>query len=335
MLETAVRITTGALPVLVFLSALFVLDTFKLTGSRSVLVSLAVGFAVALLAYLVNGILINGIGCGFYSYCRYIAPVVEEAFKSVYLVYLVSSKRIGFMIDAAVYGFAVGAGFAIVENVQYLAAAGDAHVIIWIVRGFGTAVMHGGATALFGILAKNLSDRHTGAWVYLPGFIVSVFIHSLYNHFFISPELSAAGIVVIVPILMILVFRESERSLRNWLGIGFDTDQELYEMIKTGDISETRIGRYLISLKEHFPGELVADMLCLLRLHLELSIRAKGMLLMREAGFEVPVDASTRETFEELRYLERAIGKTGRLAIMPVLRWSSRDLWQLYMLGRK
>lgn len=335
MFEMTARIMTGALPVIVFLVTLVLLDTFKLTGAKSVLLALAVGVVAAMIGYFINNLLLARTGCSYSSYCRYIAPFIEEFLKSAYLVYLVSSKRIGFMIDAAVYGFAVGAGFAIVENVQYLATLGDATVLVWIVRGFGTAVMHGGATALFAILAKNLSNLYRGAWIYLPGFAVAVFIHSIYNHFFLSAELSAAGMVVIVPLLMVLVFRQSERSLRDWLGIGFDTDQELYEMIKTGNISESRIGRYLLSLKEHFPGELIADMLCLLRLHLELSIRAKGMLLMRDAGFDVPVDPSVRETFEELRYLERSIGRTGKLAIMPVLKWSSRDLWQLYMLGKR
>jgi hypothetical protein len=76
-------------------------------------------------------------------------------------------------------------------------------------------------------------------------------------------------------------------------------------------------------------------MLCLLHIHLELSIRAKGLLLMRETGHEPPLDPEIAEKFAELRYLEKSIGKTGRLTILPILRWSSRDLWQLYMLGRK
>jgi hypothetical protein len=36
-----------------------------------------------------------------------------------------------------------------------------------------------------------------------------------------------------------------------------------------------------------------------------------------------------------MRYLEKSIGKTGLLAMEPILHWSSRDLWQLYMLGKK
>jgi hypothetical protein len=35
---------------------------------------------------------------------------------------------------------------------------------------------------------------------------------------------------------------------------------------------------------------------------------------------------------EELKYLEKSIGRTGQMAVKPFLRMSSRDLWQLYML---
>jgi hypothetical protein len=73
-------------------------------------------------------------------------------------------------------------------------------------------------------------------------------------------------------------------------------------------------------------------MLCLLRIQLELSIRAKALLIAREAGLSVPVTQDVRANLEELRYLERAIGPTGLLAARPILRRSSRDLWQLYVL---
>ena len=85
----------------------------------------------------------------------------------------------------------------------------------------------------------------------------------------------------------------------------------------------------------HLEGRpVVADLVCYLRLHVELALRAKGLLMMREAGIEIEVDAPTREKFEEMRYLERAVGPTALLAIKPLLHMSRRDLWQLYMLGK-
>jgi hypothetical protein len=56
--------------------------------------------------------------------------------------------------------------------------------------------------------------------------------------------------------------------------------------------------------------------------------------MMRENGFEVPVDEATREKFAEMRYLEKSIGPTGRKALQPMLHMSHKDLWQLHMLGK-
>ena len=55
---------------------------------------------------------------------------------------------------------------------------------------------------------------------------------------------------------------------------------------------------------------------------------------MRENGFEAPVDPATRDAFDEMRFLEKSIGRTGVLALKPMLAMSHKDLWQLYMLGK-
>jgi len=54
--------------------------------------------------------------------------------------------------------------------------------------------------------------------------------------------------------------------------------------------------------------------------------------MMRENGFDAAIDEATREKFIEMRYLERSVGKTGRLAVVPLLQGSSKDVWQLKML---
>ena len=76
-------------------------------------------------------------------------------------------------------------------------------------------------------------------------------------------------------------------------------------------------------------------MLCLIRLHLELSIKAKGLLLAREHGFELPPDPAVEEHWRELAFLERSVGRAGRLAMQPIFNLSTRDLWQIYYLRRK
>jgi len=323
------------LPVLVFLAALVSLDSYKLIRLRAVLLTIAMGVAAAVAGLGVNNWLADSFHLAWPQFVRYVSPFPEEILKIAFLILLFARNRIGFMVDAAIRGFALGAGFATAENLfYYVWLRPDADLSIWIIRGFGTAMMHGGVTAIAGILTQSYLERRKQPLLIavLPGLFVAVAIHSLFNHFFLDPHLTTALILVVFPLLVVIVFRESERKTRQWLGIGFDSDQALLEMVTSGVLAENRIGAYLHSLQGHFPGEVVADMLCYLRIHLELSVRAKGMLLMREAGFEIPPDPGVQSQFDELRYLEKNIGTTGKLALHPFLHTRARDLWQITML---
>jgi RsiW-degrading membrane proteinase PrsW (M82 family) len=326
----------GLLPVLSFLAALLYLDSYKLVKLRAVVAVVAGGAAMAGASYFANAGLMSAFAIDFSAFTRYVAPLSEELLKALVIVALIRLHRIGFLVDAAIFGFAVGAGFALVENVFYLHQTPGADLGIWIVRGFGTAIMHGGATALFAVLglARIEQSGHAGLRQYLPGFAVAVVLHSAFNHFFLSPILSTLGILLVLPPLLHLAFARSEKAVGAWLGQGFDADTEMLELINSGRLSGSPVGQYLHTLKDKFHGPVVADLLCYLRLHTELALRAKGILLMRENGFEVPVDEATQEKFAEMRYLEKSIGRTGLLAIQPMLHMSHKDLWQLYMLGK-
>ena len=329
-----VNVAAALLPVLLFLGLLFFLDSFKLVSPRSVLLALLAGAAAAAVGVPVSDWLATATGLAPRPFSRYVAPPVEEALKALWVVVLLRRGRIGFLVDAAILGFAVGAGFALVENVEYLRELAEARVYLWLVRGLGTAVLHGATTAIFAILAKALTERHPErpAGALVPGFLAATLVHSLYNHFLLPPVLATAVLLVALPLLVIAVFERSERGTRDWLGTGLDTDLELVETIVSGQALETRTGEYLRDLKAHFPGEVVADMLCLLRIQTELAIRAKGLLLAREAGLEAPVGEDVRANLSELRYHERSIGRTGLLALKPVLPQTARDLWQVYLL---
>jgi hypothetical protein len=162
---------------------------------------------------------------------------------------------------------------------------------------------------------------------------VAAVLHSLYNHFLLHPLLATALIVLVCPALAVAVFQHSEHDTKAWLGAGFDTDQELLRAVHAGHVSETPVGRYIKTLRSRFSPEVIVDMMCLLRLRAELAIRAKGVLMLREAGFDAEPDPTVKATFEELRYLEKSIGRTGLLAIGPFLHTSTRDLWQLNVLN--
>lgn len=342
------RIAISLLPVFLFLAALMYLDSFKLVKISLVIKTILAGCLAAIISYFINRYLLNNLSIEFSTYTKYISPFIEESLKASFIIYLLAKNKIGFMIDAAIYGFAVGAGFAFIENIYYLSSLNQPNLIIWFIRGFGTAVMHGGTTAIFAILTKNISDRKKEfkffqiipgfllALIYhfLPGLLFAIGIHSFFNHFVFSPIILTILQLIVLPMIIAYVFYRSEILLKQWMESGMDNDVQLLAQINEGKFSESHVGEYLLSLQNQFSGTVLADMLCLIRIRLELAIKAKGVLLMKEAGIPVIIDDEVKENLKELKYLEKNIGSTGMLTIAPIFHSSTRDLWQLYMLEK-
>ena len=333
-MTTLLSLAVSLLPVFLLLVALVLIDSYKLVALRAVLLAVGAGVGAGLASYGANSWLTPELALAPGRYSMYVAPLVEESLKGACIFYLLFRNRVGFVVDAAILGFGIGTGFAFLENLYYLRVIPDATIWTWIVRGFGTAIMHGGATAILAMVAKTFYDRtpHPHPWVLLPGLAVAVVLHSLYNHFLLHPLLATGLIVLVVPWVFLLVFQQSEEGTREWLGAGFDLDQELLRAMRAGQVGATPVGEYLTTVRSRFDPEVIVDMMCLLRLRAELAIKAKGILMMREAGFDAEPDPSLKATFDELRYLERSIGRTGMLALTPFLHTSTRDLWELTML---
>jgi RsiW-degrading membrane proteinase PrsW (M82 family) len=324
----------SVVPVFLFLAALVLLDSYKLIPMRAILLAVAAGAAAGALSYAANVTLQPALGMDLRRYTILIAPLLEEILKSIYLVWLLRRNKVGFVVDAATYGFAVGTGFAFIENIFSLQIHPNPTIWTWIVRGFGTALMHGGTSAIFAMIARTLHNRADAIrpTLILPGFIVAVLLHAMYNSFLVSPLLATAFILLVFPYITMFLFKKSERETKSWLGTGFDTDQELLRVMRAGEVSDTPVGSYLRSMRASFPPEVIVDMMCLLRLRAELGIRAKGILLMREAGFEADEDPSLPAKLEEMRYLEDSIGRTGMRALKPFIHTSTQDLWQMNLL---
>jgi RsiW-degrading membrane proteinase PrsW (M82 family) len=324
----------GLLPVICFLAVLLFLDSYKLVRLPVVVGLVCCGVVVAGASYLIGAVALSRAGIGLIAYSRYMAPLVEELLKGLVIVAMIRAHRIGFLVDAAIAGFAVGTGFALLENVYFLRMAADAGTGTWIVRGFGTALMHGGATAIFAVLGLALLERMPRAtWrAFGPGFVLAVLLHSVFNQLNHSPKAATLAVLLVLPPLLYAVFERSERALGAWLGRGFDADADMLALIHSGRLSDSPVGRYLHTLRRKFKGAVVADVLCYLRLYTELALRAKGMLMLRANGFEAGIDAESKAKFEEMRYLESSIGRTGLRALRPLLHMSHKELWQLYVL---
>ena len=324
------------LPALLFLAALIVMDSFKLVRPAAVGAALFYGAVVALALGPFHVWLMGATGLDVRPFTRYVSPLTEEAGKALFIAYLLWRRRIGFLVDAAVQGFAVGTGFAVVENLAYLREMSAAPVALWIARGLGTAVLHGATTAIAAMIAKSIADRRPGLGpaAILPGLVVGAVVHSAYNHLLLPPLVATAVLLALLPLLVMTVFNRSEQATREWVGGGLDLDLELLGLVESDAFHVTRFGAYLRELRAHFDGPVVADMFCLLRLKLELAVQAKARLIAREAGLELPVDADLAATLAERDFLRGSIGQTGLLALKPLQVTSHRDDWHRHLLSQ-
>ncbi len=331
-----VLVALAPAPILLLLFAR--LDVFKLISLTTVAGLMAIGAALAGAAFWLNGGALHGLPIGFTEYSRFVAPPLEEALKCFPIMCLFALNRIGFKLDAAIVGFAVGAGFAVAENLWFLSQFADLDLGVWTVRGFGTAIMHGGASALFAAISHEFTERQAqgrahhysfNPLLYLPGFIVAVAVHSAFNQFPTEPLMAMLGAMLLIPLTIFVVFYMGERSSHDWLERDGDTHRAVLEALRTGTFADTPQGIALHTIAERLHNRRVEDAYEYARLHTELVLRAEELLLAQKAGEPDAPDAGDRAKFERLHALEKRLGKAALSAIRRQLHFSRNDLWEL------
>ena len=214
------------IPVLVMLGLFVWLDAFALMSLREVSVLLVLGGFGALAAYPVSGRLLDQLPIGFSLYSRFVAPWIEEAIKAVIMIALFRMNRIGYKLDAVISGFAIGAGFSVVENILYLTIYPQYGTGTWLVRGFGTAIMHGTTLAVLAAIAHEFAERETRnsaaeydfslLW-FVPGYGVAVALHTAFNQFPDRPLIAMMGAILVAPVVLIGNSQLGTAEAQRWL----------------------------------------------------------------------------------------------------------------------
>jgi RsiW-degrading membrane proteinase PrsW (M82 family) len=331
--EFFLEVPIALAPALAFLFLLDQLDSFRLVGLRVTITILIAGGLLAVASYFINAGVMDITGVSLKTYQHYGAPVVEELLKAAVMVYLFARARVGFLIDAAIAGFAVGTGFALVENIYYLYAFPEANIGVWIVRGFGTAIMHGGATAIFAVLVQSWTERHTksDALAYVPALGAAIVLHAMFNQLLDNPVVATAAMLFLVPAVLIAVFAKSEHRIHDWLIHDYESHEKLLATMDI-ELARSEAGRFASEIADKFKGTDAADMFAYMRLHTELVLRAEKVLLAREAGTAEHLTDADADAFARLHALEKKIGRTALMALWPHLHYSRQELAELYEL---
>ncbi len=327
----------GILPVSVFLAALVHFDTFKLVPLKTVIFVTALGAAAAIASYFANGAMLAQVSIGFENYRLYGAPLIEEILKALIIIALMRTNRIGFAFDAAILGFAVGAGFAVVENFYYLQVLGVDQTAVWTIRGFGTAIMHGGVTAIFAMTTHLLTvtQAKPNPFFYIPGYIIAITIHSGFNYFLEFPVTSTISVMLIQSAVLAVLLRRDKKSIHDWIAVDFDHHRILLAQIRSGNFSEGKLGKLINELRKRFDTVIVDKIISYIELHTELVLAAEEILIAHERGEKTVVSKEMKEKIASLDAAESEIGKTSHLVLRAHLQFSRHEFWELYMLEKE
>jgi RsiW-degrading membrane proteinase PrsW (M82 family) len=175
-------ILIASLVPLLFLYIIKWLNFFETNRPGPLFAALAWGVVAFTMSYLVDHPLVPIFGRP--TVAIKIGPTVEEVFKSLILVYLVRRADYTWFVDGAIYGFAAGIGFAVPENMLYLSRVDvDTGIILAITRAFSSSVMHGGSTALVGIVIGGfpLARRLHPLLALVAGWAIAIAYHMTFN----------------------------------------------------------------------------------------------------------------------------------------------------------
>jgi RsiW-degrading membrane proteinase PrsW (M82 family) len=344
LLIEALHWGVALIPVMIMLATFVWLDAFALMSLKEVSVLLLLGAIGALAAWPVSGRLLDTLPIGFSLYSRFIAPWIEEAIKAASIILLFRMNRIGYKLDAVISGFAIGAGFSVVENIVYLTIFPDYGTGTWLVRGFGTAIMHGTTLAVLAAIAHEFAERETREaaadydfslmW-FVPGYGVAVALHTAFNQFPDRPMISMMGAILVAPIALIAILNFGTAEAQRWLATECAEHKAQLEALRAGRWPDGPAGKKIAALAERLGPEAMKRVRRYWELQAWLVAEAEETM-MEEAAGDAELDASAvSAAFAELDGLKRALGRSTFAAVQALLPFSRNDLWEVSELRQR
>lgn len=326
----------GFLPVVTFLTVLIQLDAFKLIRFWSVLRLVAAGAGTALASYFAGRLIISQFGISVDQFTLFIGPALEEILKALIVVILIKAYRIGFVLDAVIAGFAIGTGFALFENYFYLRVIGEENAATWVVRGFGTAIMHGGATSIFAVIAILITSQKKTANILrvLVGLAAAIALHVAFNQFRAYPVMATIVTMSSLSMMLAFILHRSQQSIDKLLEVDFRYYKQLLDELQSGELGAHPIGKVLTSLKSRLAPSETAEIIEYVTLHTKLVLFGGKILAAQSEGQEIEISDDIKGNLARFNYLDERLGSMVRLLLKGHLRFSREEFFQLYKLGR-
>jgi len=330
------------LAVAVPISYLFIVHWLDLYGTdrpRIVLMCFGWGMVAFLLSFAIlrSSVLFLGMSVPFVG-TRF-SPFVEEIFKAGILVYLARRAQLNYFVDGAIYGFASGIGFSVIENLRYIQRNPDNVFGVTVLRDFSTSLGHGTMTAMTGIALGGfvLSARSGGGMrPLLAGLLGAMTLHYLWNNFaYLSPfsrfatEWVLVGVALtglaLVAATILWGLRRERLQLRESLGMKLGVSEEEASLVQHMD----DLDRLLLPIEQRFGAVKRSDVANFLHLEAQLGLQQEVHARTEDPGLRAGLAAEIGKSEHELDVARRAVGVYVMLYVRSIFPPTTWSLWAI------
>lgn len=269
------------------------------------------------------------------------APLLEETLKALALLYLVRRPTFTYFVDGAVYGFAVGIGFAVFENYLYIYQNLDAGFGTALGRVLSTNLMHAGAGTIVGVaLGLSRFQRFSGRALYLfSGLFLAVLLHAAFNRLVTqnggsAPFLYAMGVGLSGLAFTALVIHRGLAVEKAWISetLGVTNRVTPAEVSATAELAH--VDTLLEPLTRIFGPRKTGQIEELLRLQAQLGILRKTHSRIRDSGRDGAALAAQIERRQaQMEAARRAIGAYTMVSLRLLFPAEGNPLWQRLQTG--
>ncbi|KAA3645063.1 MAG: protease PrsW [Chloroflexi bacterium] len=324
----------AALIPLLVLYIIYSLDLYRTGTFRYTLLSFLWGSLAFLLASSINRYLIGNGVLERLTVVQFTAPIMEELLKALVLIYLVRRPKFTYFVDGAIYGFAIGIGFAIFENFEYINTASAAALGTAIGRVISTNLIHATASAIIGI-AFGLARFHRTAGrglVIALGFVIGMALHIGFNNLVTrvesGPLLLYAGAVGIAGLLLIAwAIRRGLTEEKVWI------EETLGEAdrVTTGEAAVVHrlndLELILAPLAQRFGPHKASQIEAFLTLQARLGIMRKTLDKLQDEKTITAVQTEMDTVREEMDAARQEVGTYAMMYLRSIFPADDSPLW--------
>jgi hypothetical protein len=204
--------------------------------------------------------------------------------------------------------------------------------------------MHGTTLALLAAIAHEFAERETREsagefdfhlWWFLPGYLLAVALHTLFNQFPDRPLLAMLGASLFAPIAVATIFTFGTAEAERWLRAECAAHHLQLEALRAGEWPDGPAGQKIAALAARLDEESVKRIRRYWEVLAWLVAQSEETMIQQAEG-HLSIDAdAVRAAFSELAGLKKALGRSTYTAVTALLPFSRNDYWELSELKQR